>query len=101
MRTPPPVLPENQHESPEYQSSWFERTGPDAALRFKAGGYGVLVAGAVFATLLITSLIGGVPSFGVVVGFVLFRECPSATPSIRAAGSWTCTMVRSPSPAAR
>ena len=72
MRTPPPVLPENQDESPAYQSSWFERAGPDATLRFKAGGYGVLVAGAVFATLLITSLIGGVPSFGVVVGFVLF-----------------------------
>lgn len=72
MRTPPPVLPPNQDDSPEYTSSWFERAGPDVGVRFKAGGYGLLVAGAVFATLLITSLIGGVPSVGVVLGFVVF-----------------------------
>lgn len=72
MRTPPPVLPEGEEDSPGYQTTWMDRAGPDAGLRLKAGGYGVLVTGIVFAALLLTSLLGGVPSFGVLVGFLLF-----------------------------
>ena len=70
MRTPPPVLPPGKENSPDYSSSWFERAGPDIGLRFKAGGYGVLVSFAVFAALGILSLLGGVPSFGTVVVFL-------------------------------
>ena len=72
MRTPPPVLPEGEEDSPGYQTTWMDRAGPDAGLRLKARGYGVLVTGIVFAALLLTSLLGGVPSFGVLVGFLLF-----------------------------
>jgi hypothetical protein len=78
MRTPPPVLPPDQGDSSQYQSTWFERAGPDATLRFKAAGYGIMVAGVVFGALVITSLIAGVPSFAVVLGFVLFAAFAGA-----------------------
>ena len=71
MRTPPPVLPPGEEDSPGYQTTWIDRAGPDAWLRFRAGGYGLLGTGITFAVLSLVSLIGGVPSFGMLVGFLL------------------------------
>lgn len=71
MRTPPPVLPPEHDGSPRYQASWFERGGGDLALRAKAAGYGVMVAGVVFGALTILSFFGGIPSFGSLVGFLV------------------------------
>ncbi|CAN5364639.1 hypothetical protein BH09GEM1_BH09GEM1_26410 [soil metagenome] len=71
MRTPPPVLPPETDESPQARSSWLEQFGADSALQGKAVGYGVLVAGVIFGAGLILSLLGGVPSFAVVIGLAV------------------------------
>ena len=66
MRTPPPVLPPDADDAPHYTAGWFERAGPDATLRFKAAGYGLLVTGIIIATALL--LLGGaLPSFGALI----------------------------------
>lgn len=43
MRTPPPVLPEGEEDSPRYESTWFDRAGPDAGLQLRAAGFGAMV----------------------------------------------------------
>ncbi|MEP6989655.1 MAG: hypothetical protein ABJA80_01905 [bacterium] len=43
----------------------------DVTLRYKATGYGVLVAGITFGVLLLLSMIGGVPSAGAVLGMMV------------------------------
>lgn len=71
MRTAPPVLPPDTDESSPARSSWLQAFGADAALQGKAAGYGVLVAGVTFGAGLILSLLGGVPSFALVIGLAI------------------------------
>lgn len=86
MRTPPPVLPSTEEDSPGYETTWFDRSGPDAWLRVKALGYGLFVAVAVFAGLLLASLLGGVrSSFGMVVGLLLAAGIAGAATTFVAA----------------
>ena len=59
MRTPPPVLPPGQEDSPGYQRTWFDRAGPDAGLRLKAMGYGVMTGMLTFAALGVVPVPGG------------------------------------------
>ncbi|MEO7713124.1 MAG: hypothetical protein ABIV10_09410 [Gemmatimonadaceae bacterium] len=44
MRTPPPVLPPGD-SSGGYKPTMFDRHGPDAGLRLKAGGYALMTFG--------------------------------------------------------
>ena len=72
MRTPPPVLPPDPDNASTYKAGWFERAGPDATLRFKAAGYGMLVSGIIIAAALLLSILGGaLPSFGAFVGLLI------------------------------
>jgi hypothetical protein len=76
MRTPPPVLPPGREHSPDYKRTWFDREGPDAALRLRAATYGALVTVLTFAAvprreglviaLLIAAVLGGVVFYLVV-----------------------------------
>ena len=53
MRTPPPVLPSGEENSPGYKRTWFDREGPDAGLRLKAVSYGATVTAITFAGLML------------------------------------------------
>jgi hypothetical protein len=71
MRTPPPVLPSGEEDSPAYQRSWFDREGPDAGLRLKAASYGGSVMAITFAAVMLFAAQGGSPSFGMLIGAFL------------------------------
>jgi hypothetical protein len=79
------VLPSGKEDSPGYKRTWFDRAGPDAGLRLKALGYGLFVALVAFAGLLLASLPGGVPSFGLVVGLLLAAGLAGAATTFVAA----------------
>ena len=68
MRTPPPVLPNGQEDSPGYKRTWFDREGPDAGLRLKAAAYGAMVTGITFSALMLFAAQGGRPGLGSLVG---------------------------------
>jgi hypothetical protein len=68
MRTPPPVLPAGQEDSPGYKRTWFDREGPDAGLRLKAGSYGATVTAITFAGIMLFAAQGAGPSFGTLFG---------------------------------
>ena len=59
MRTPPPVLPEGEEDSPGYQRTWFDRAGPDAWVRLKTMGYGAMTGMLTFAALAMVPVPGG------------------------------------------
>ena len=59
MRTPPPVLPAGQEDSPRYKTTWFDRAGPDAGLRLKAAGYGAMTGMLTFGAMGLVPLPGG------------------------------------------
>ena len=61
MRTSPPVLPTPPDDAPPARGTWLDHPGSDSALRGKAVGYGVRVAGVTFGARFILSLLGGVP----------------------------------------
>lgn len=71
MRSAPPVLPPDTDESSPARSSWLRFFGADTALQGKAAGYGVLVAGVIFGAGLILSLLGGAPSFALLIGLAV------------------------------
>ena len=71
MRTAPPVLPDDDGSSPGYQPGWLERAGTEGYLGLAAAGWGLKVAGIVFATLLLLSFLSGVPSLFAVLMFAL------------------------------
>lgn len=64
MRTPPPVLPPGKEDSPDYKSTWFDRAGPDAGLRLRAGAYGATVTAITFTALLFFAAQSGRVTFG-------------------------------------
>jgi hypothetical protein len=64
MRTPPPVLPPGKESSPDYRSTWFDRAGPDAGLRLRAGAYGGMVAAITFVALFLVAAQSGHLSVG-------------------------------------
>ena len=68
MRTPPPVLPSGQEDSPNYRRTWFDREGPDAGLRLKAASYGASVTAITFAALMLFAAQGRSPTFGTLFG---------------------------------
>ena len=68
MRTPPPVLPPGEENSPGYKRTWFDREGPDAGLRLKAGSYGAMVTAITFAAMMLLAAQAGSPSFGMLLG---------------------------------
>ena len=59
MRTPPPVLPEGEEDSPRYESTWFDRAGPDAGLQLRAVGSGAMVGVLTFGLLGMVPVPGG------------------------------------------
>jgi hypothetical protein len=59
MRTPPPVLPTGEEDSPDYQRSWMDRVGADAPLQLRAASYGAMVGVMLFAGALLAISAGG------------------------------------------
>jgi len=68
MRTPPPVLPPGEEHSPGYKRTWFDRQGPDAGLRLKAGSYGAMVTAITFSAIMLFAAQAGSPSVGTILG---------------------------------
>ena len=64
MRTPPPVLPPGEENSPGYKTTWFDRQGADAGYQLRGGSYAAMAGAITFAAIMLLAAQGGSVSFG-------------------------------------
>lgn len=82
MRTPPPILPDGEEDSPRYARSFLDRHGPDGTLWMKAAGFALPVF---FLNLLMWGLIADqIWHLGGLVGAAVILLCSLASAALSA-----------------